>query len=91
MKNQLQHLLFPNEPRSILIKLQRQIKNMSQNIKESLSKSASFNINSIDNTSNIGQMFLIPKYKNSYIIALFVNNDEKVMQEKLQQNVVMFH
>ena len=56
---------------------------MSQNSKQSLSKSVSFKMNSIDNTSNIAQMFLIPNTNNSYIIALYGKNGEGISNKDI--------
>eukprot|EP00488_Nonionellina_sp_1-RS-2012_P000590 TRINITY_DN11576_c0_g1_i1.p1 TRINITY_DN11576_c0_g1~~TRINITY_DN11576_c0_g1_i1.p1 ORF type:complete len:235 (-),score=57.40 TRINITY_DN11576_c0_g1_i1:161-865(-) len=73
----------PNEPRSITIRLDAEVKNMSQNTKQSLSKSTSFKMNSIDNSSNIAQMFLIPTYNNAYTIALYGKNGEGIANKDI--------
>eukprot|EP01084_Bolivina_argentea_P306376 529422_1 len=57
---------------------------MSQNVQQSLSKSVNFNINSIDNSSNIGQMFLIPNINNSYIVALYGKNGEGIANKDIE-------
>eukprot|EP01083_Nonionella_stella_P023446 64864_1 len=57
---------------------------MSQNSKQSLSKSASFKMNSIDNSSNIGQMFLIPQFDNAYIVALYGKNGEGIANKDIE-------
>ncbi len=74
----------PNEPRSISIRLDAEVKNMSQNSKQSLYKTTSFNMNSIDNSSNIGQMFLIPNVNGSYIVGLYGKNGEGIANKDLE-------
>eukprot|EP01083_Nonionella_stella_P301896 1038317_1 len=83
-KESIATFTVPNEPRAIAIRLDAQVKNMSQNTKQSLSQSASFKMNSIDNSSNIGQMFLIPQFDGAYIVALYGKNGEGIGNKDIE-------
>jgi len=73
----------PNEPRSIRISVECEVKNMSQNTRQSLSKSAEFKCNSIDSTSSIAQMFLIPKPNHAFMVALYGKNGEGIAMKDI--------
>ena len=50
----------PNEPRAIELRLDAEVKNMSRNRRDQLSKSARFSLNAIDDSAAIAQLFCMP-------------------------------
>ena len=67
---------LPMDPSSIIVTINASVKSMTKNSKENLSKSKTFDINSMNRTSKISSLYTVPLPNKKFMVCLLGKNGE---------------
>eukprot|EP01083_Nonionella_stella_P305531 1066243_1 len=88
-KESVVSIMVPNETFNVTATLTCHVTNITNNRLDKLKHTQSFEINQIDKTKAIEQLFLIPTVRNGYTIALYGKNGEGIQDEAI--GIKLYH